>query len=179
MGKVRPVFGIGLGYTFADRFTIKSGFYTANKVYTADPYDYKWSSPPPNVQYLVQIDANCKVYEIPLTLSYSFAQSKKHNWFGSAGLSSYIMKEETYDYLYKYPSGATYSHRYYMSNENKHFLSVLSLSGGYTRKLNNRFSIFPRVSYTSLTYSRLSSLSPVSPLRLAQRRSRFSSSSKA
>jgi hypothetical protein len=141
IGEVRPVVGIGLGYTFADRFTIKTGFYTASKVYTTDPYDYKFSSTPPNIQYLTQIDANCKVYEIPLSLSYSFAHTRNHNWFTTAGLSSYIMKKETYDYLYKYPGGATYTHTYTVNNENKHLFSALSLSGGYSRRLNNTFTL--------------------------------------
>ncbi len=141
IGKLRPVFGAGLNYTFADRFTLRTGFYAASKVYTAGPEDYKPVPPPPNSNYLYEVDANCRVYEIPVNLAYSFGRSKNHNWFGAAGLSSYFMKKEVYDYTYKYPSGQTYRYTHTLNDENKHVFSVLSLSAGYTRKLNGRFAL--------------------------------------
>jgi len=140
-GKVQGVYGIGVAYTFAERFTVRTGFYTANKVYTAEPSDYKPSSPLPNYTYLDKVDADCKVYEIPLTLAYRFGKSQKHTWFGAAGLSTYLMKEEDYDYLYKYPNNTTYTHRTSYYSENKNLFSVVSLSGGYTRTLSSTFSL--------------------------------------
>jgi hypothetical protein len=94
-----------------------------------------------NWNYLSQIDADCKVYEIPLALSYNFGFSKKHNWFVSTGLSSYLMKKEKYKYEYTYPSGARYSYTHTVNNENKHYFSILTLSGGYTKKIGNRLSL--------------------------------------
>lgn len=140
-GKLRSVYGFGLGYNVANKFTLRTGFYVANKIYTAAPLDYKPASPPPNQRYLVQIDADCKVYEIPVTLAYKFGSSKTGNWFGAAGLSSYLMKKEKYDYFYKYPNGQTYTYKHLYENENKHLFSVLSLSAGYTRKINNTFTL--------------------------------------
>lgn len=140
-GKVQPVYGFGLGYTFKDRFTIRTGLYIASKIYTASPKEYKADYPIPNFNYIEKIDADCRVYEIPLLVSYNFGSGKKHNWFAAAGLSSYLMKKETYDYFYKYPGGATYIHRRQLNNENNHLLSAASLSGGYTRQLSNTFSL--------------------------------------
>jgi hypothetical protein len=140
-GKVQPVYGFGLGYTFRDRFTVRTGLYVASKIYTASPKEYKPDYPIPNFNYLQKIDADCRVYEIPLIISYNFGGGKKHNWFAAAGLSSYLMKKETYDYYYKYPGGATYIHTREINNENKHFFSGVSLSGGYTRQLNKTFSL--------------------------------------
>ncbi len=140
-GKVQPVYGFGLGYTFRDRFTVRTGLYIANKIYTASPKEYKPDYPIPNFNYLQKIDADCRVYEIPLIVSYNFGAGKKHNWFAAAGLSSYLMKKETYDYYYKYPGGTTYIHTRQINNENNHFFSGASLSGGYTRQLNKTFSL--------------------------------------
>ena len=140
-GKVQPVYGFGLGYTFRDRFTVRTGLYVASKVYTASPKEYKPDYPIPNFNYLQKIDADCRVYEIPLIVSYNFSAGKKHNWFAAAGLSSYLMKKETYDYYYKYPGGTTYIHTREINNENNHFFSGVSLSGGYTRQLNKTFSL--------------------------------------
>ena len=140
VGKVQPVYGVGLGYRLSEKFTLRTGMYVASKIYTASPSDYKPEYTPPNFNYLQKVDADCRVYEIPVTLAYQWGKGK-HQWFTAAGVSSYLMKRETYDYLYKYPSGQTYSYRRTIDNENRHFLSAISLSGGYTRKLNNTFSV--------------------------------------
>ncbi len=141
-GKVMLTGGIGLGYTFRERFTIRTGFYSGRKVYEAKPADYKPAMPLPNPDYLYRIDADCKVYEIPLNLSYNVLTNSKRDLFVGTGISSYIMKKEDYDYVYKYP-GSDDEHHYpwVVNNENKHFFSVLSLSAGYTHKFGKRFSI--------------------------------------
>jgi len=142
-GKVKLAKGVGIGYQVSDRFSIRTGFYSARKVYYADPEDY---DPPaafwawyPNLE---SINANCKVYEIPVTIDYTFSRNKKQSWFASAGVSSLIMKEETYDYYFKpnySPTYVTYTKTY--NNENKHLFSVLNLSGGYKRNINKNFSL--------------------------------------
>ena len=144
-GKLKLLTGAGLGYTFRERLTVRTGFYSASKVYVAKPNEYK-----PSVQSqtwrdnLTNISANCKVYEIPLSFAYSFGKSETHKTFASVGLSSFIMKKETYDYLYEYPSSPTpITHHYIhiVNNENKHYFSVLSLSAGYQRKVNRILSV--------------------------------------
>jgi hypothetical protein len=139
LGKLRPVYGAGLSYAL-NRFTIRTGFYAAKKVYSAKPNEYKPANPLPNPGMLYQIDARCKVYEIPVSVAFNFGKAKNHSWFGAAGLSSYLMKEEDYDYIYKYPGGQPIVYNWGVKNENKHFFSVLSLSGGYTRKLSKSVS---------------------------------------
>jgi hypothetical protein len=141
-GKIKLLGGAGIGYTIKDRVTIRTGFYTTHKVYTASKYDYKPSVPVMGYNYLDKIDANCNVYEIPLSLAYSFGKSEKENMFVSAGLSSFIMKKETYDYLFKYPGNPTlYTYTKTINNENKHYFSVLALSGGYQRRINKILSL--------------------------------------
>jgi hypothetical protein len=138
-GKIKPVYGLGLNYTLS-RFTIRTGFYAVKKVYTAAPTDYKPDNPLPNASYLTGIDANCKVFEIPVSIAWNFSRSKNHSWFGAAGLSSYLMKEEVYNYTYKWPGGQPVSYKWTYKNENKHIFSVLSLSAGYTRKFGKTFT---------------------------------------
>ena len=142
-GKVQLAYGGGLGYKISDKFSIRTGFYVARKVYSAGPEDY---DPPYNTsQYypnLKSIDANCKVYDIPVNIDYTISKNKKQSWFASAGLSSLIMKEETYDFYFKpnySPNYITYSKT--IHNQNKHYFSVLNLSGGYSRNINQHISI--------------------------------------
>ena len=142
-GKTKLLTGGGIGYSFKDRLTIRSGFYTGRKIYTSSPGSYH---PPDNFWYyypnLEKVDADCKVYEIPLSLSYHFGHSKKQNWFVSTGISSYLMKKETYNYFYKYTTGGpTIQRKWTIRDQNKHYFSVLTLSGGYQKQIGKSFSM--------------------------------------
>ncbi|HMK18019.1 MAG TPA: hypothetical protein VK492_07470 [Chitinophagaceae bacterium] len=142
-GEVRAVYGAGIGYQISKKFSVRTGFYAARKVYTADPGDYH----PPNNFWgyypnLENIEANCKVYDIPITVDYTISSNKKQSWFASVGLSSLLMKEETYDYYFKPNYSPTYiTYTKTINNQNKHYFSVLNLSGGYTRVLNKNISL--------------------------------------
>ncbi|HEY6064349.1 MAG TPA: hypothetical protein VIV35_12110 [Chitinophagaceae bacterium] len=143
LGKARLLVGGGLGYTFKDRLTIRSGFYSGRKIYTSSPGSYHppatfWSYYP-NLQ---KVDANCQVYEIPLSLSYNFSHSAKQQLFASAGVSSLLMKSETYDYYYKYTAtGPTVNRKYTIRDQNKHYFSILTLSGGYQKNIGKSLSV--------------------------------------
>ena len=142
-GEVRLAYGAGIGYQISKRFSVRTGFYAGRKVYTADPGDYH----PPNNFWayypnLENIDANCKVYDIPITVDYKISSNKKQSWFVSVGVSSLLMKEETYEYYFKpnySPNYITYTKT--IDNQNKHYFSVLNLSGGYTRVINKNISL--------------------------------------
>jgi hypothetical protein len=111
-------------------------------VYDAKPADYKPSNPVLFPEYLKTISAECRVYEIPLTVAYNFGRSPKHGTFVAAGLSSFIMKKEEYRYKYQYPGSPDpwyYTHK--EENKFKHYFSSLSLSGGYQRRINKTFSL--------------------------------------
>lgn len=140
-GKVKIAYGAGLSYSL-NRFTIRSGFYVSKKVYTAGPEDYH---PPQHnwIYYvdLTEVDADCKVYEIPVTVSYTFSESKRHSWFASTGLSSYLMKKETYGYYYKNSASQPMYKNWTLKNGENHVFSILNLSAGYERKLNKTFSV--------------------------------------
>lgn len=135
-GKMQTILGAGLSYTFRNKLTISTGVYTARKIYTAAPSDYKFAYTPPNYNYMTKIDGNCKVLAIPVNISMSFGKSKKGNWYAGTGLTSLLMKTEKYDYEYQYPSGSSYTYTSNHSNENKHLFSILNISGGYRRNLN-------------------------------------------
>ena len=138
-GQWRMQYGVGVLYSLSEKISLRTGFFVGRKIYTADPDDYHSNyNPPPSLQ---KIEANCLVYEIPLNVLYSFPKSKKHNWFVGGGLSSYLMKEETYDYLYKYPNGQVQYHTLEYKNKNAHFFSVANLSGGYQYHFSDRFSL--------------------------------------
>ena len=132
-------YGVGIIYALSKKISFRTGFFSGRKIYEAGPEDYHSDyNPPPSLQ---KIEANCLVYEIPVNLIYSFSARKKHNWFVAGGLSSYLMKEETYDYVYKNPWGPPQIYTTSYENENSHFFSVINLSGGYQYHFTDRFSL--------------------------------------
>jgi hypothetical protein len=139
-GKLKPFYGAGLSYNLSKRFTLRSGLLVSKKIYSATSAQYKFAAGTTVNPWLQKINADCKVYEIPLMLQYNFKQIKNHNWFGGMGISSFLMKRETYDYQYKTAAGQTWSYMHTYNNENENYFSVLTLSGGYQYKLNNRIS---------------------------------------
>jgi hypothetical protein len=143
LGTAKLLTGAGLGYNFNNRFTIRAGVYSGRKIYSASGENYH---PPADFymhyRYLQNVDADCKVIEIPVSFSYNFNNAKKQTWFVSGGLSSFLMKKESYNYFYKYTAtGPTINKKSVINNENKHYFSVLTVSGGYQRNLNKNVSI--------------------------------------
>lgn len=139
-GKITLAYGAQLSYSVNNKFTLRTGFYVAKKIYSVDDNEYHVPAGSTWSYFLESVDANCKVYEIPLTLSYNFGKSKNHLWFASAGLSSYFMKRESYVYFYKDPIRGSYNRPWEVYNKNKNYFSVLNISGGYTYLINKRFS---------------------------------------
>jgi len=142
-GTARLAGGIGLGYRMKNGLSLRTGFYSGRKIYSASSGSY---NPPPVFAQLYPIlenvDADCKVYEIPVSIHYNFGKSEKQNWFAGAGLSTLLMKKEDYVYSYKNnAAGPTYTSSWSIQNENKHYFSVLTLSGGYQRQLSKRVAI--------------------------------------
>ena len=138
-GKLTLDFGIGIGYSFSEHFGVRAGIFISKKIYSTTPEQY--NLPGGNYNYLEKINANCNVIDLPLNIDYYFNQKGKHNWFVSAGLSSYLMKKESYDYVYKTPGGQVYNKDWTIKNQNEHFFSILNLSTGYQYFLNKRFSL--------------------------------------
>ena len=141
-GKIEPAFGLGISYAFASKWSIKSGIFFEKKVYEAAPSDYH--APARFTNYfpdLKNISADCELIELPLVVSYYFSASPTYSWLASAGISSFLMKTEDYDYLSKNASGQSSYYNYVIHNKNEHFLSSIRLSAGYQKKLSNNFSI--------------------------------------
>ncbi|MGZ8511117.1 MAG: hypothetical protein ACXWWA_12095 [Chitinophagaceae bacterium] len=137
-GRLEMQYGIGASYALSKRFSIRTGFFAGSKKYTADSADYHLHY---SINNLQKVEADCYVYEIPLTLVYNFPSTKKHNWFLSGGVSSFLMKKETYEYYYKNSWGQPQSYSRTYKNENSHLFSVINISGGYQYHFTDRFTV--------------------------------------
>ena len=132
--------GVGIGYQLSKKLSIQSGFYSSDKKYSSGPGDYKtkpgsyWS-----MVAITRVDAECRVYEIPLLLRYDLRQQTKTTYFVAAGLSSYLMKKEDYQYYYK-RNGAAYNAKANYTG-NKHLFAALRISVGAEKKISHNIFI--------------------------------------
>ncbi|MCP9750990.1 outer membrane beta-barrel protein [Ferruginibacter sp. HRS2-29] len=133
-------YGLGAGYQLSKRWAVQTGFNVSRKKYIAGAGDYNakegsyWS-----MVEIKKVDANCLVYEIPLTIRYDVLQRNKFNLYATAGISSFIMKKE--DYQYDYIRNNTFYQRSWTYTGNKNLFSVVSVSMGVETKLRNGFSL--------------------------------------
>ena len=141
-GRVTTMYGAGIKYKINNKWSLGTGFLINKKIYAAGKEDYR---PPASFwnyyTNLLNVDADCDVLEIPLTVSYSINKTRKHEWIASTGISNYIMKKETYDYSYKDNAGQIQNREWSVANNNLHNFSALTLSAGYKHHINNRVSI--------------------------------------
>jgi hypothetical protein len=137
-GDINATYGIGIAYNISHKLSIATGFEISRKIYSTDTLGYKNYPVIPTWDYY-NIDANCLVYDIPLNIQYLVNEHKKSSWYAIAGLSTYIMKKETYNYDYLY-YGIPEKYTYDVNNQNKHLFSILNLSAAYRMKINNNYS---------------------------------------
>jgi hypothetical protein len=137
---IAPRYGVGAGYQLSKKISIQTGFYAGHKKYIAGPGSYH----PKEGSFLDSVDitkvnANCLVFEIPITIRYNFLQKPTVNYYITAGVSSFIMKKEDYNYYYlwnNYPTTDAYSY-----TGNKNLFSILSFSAGIEKKLSTQLSL--------------------------------------
>lgn len=137
--KFTPKYGIGIGYQTGNASDISIGFISHRKKYEAGPGDYTikpgyWSQ-----FYIKGVDADCKVYEIPLSFSFAMPSKHKIKPYGEVGILSFLMKNEYYDYEYiRNGQPARWDDTY---TGNKHFAASIFVSGGVSYALSNRVGL--------------------------------------
>jgi cytoskeletal protein RodZ len=137
---IAPGYGLGLGYKLNKRFSVQAGFYAGAKKYIAGPKDYnvKAGSYLSTVK-IIKVDANCLVYEVPVTLQYNWLIKPKANYYAAIGLSSYIMKKEKYNYTFEmYNTQYSYPYDY---TKNSHLFASLQLSLGMEKQIGRKLYI--------------------------------------
>ena len=88
-----------------------------------------------------QINADCKVIDIPINLRYLAIEGRQTDVFVSAGVSSYLMLTERYNYDYDDPWAVGNQWVSEFKNENQHYFGVYNLSFGIARRVSKNISI--------------------------------------
>lgn len=130
--------GFHLAYRVLPRLGLVTGLVYSQKNYLANssysPYDFGHYYPSPD-----HINASCDVLDIPLNLRYYLVQRKRHAFFLSSGLSSYLMKREDYTMVYADEQYDNFT--YELRNENSHYFAVYNFSAGYEARISPRWAI--------------------------------------
>lgn len=128
MGKFGLMAGVQANYYFAERWSISTGISFTKKYYKARPKDF---TPKGNMIYydIEAIEGNCAMWDIPLNLRYDFTVKPNRRAFVSAGISSYLMTSENYDYYYLY-NGYRSSKNWKTDSNSNYLFSVINLSAG-------------------------------------------------
>ncbi|MDW3195755.1 MAG: hypothetical protein R8G66_25495 [Cytophagales bacterium] len=133
--------GIVVDYWVTPRLAISVGAFNTSKRYLVGGEEY---SPPAgfwgnvtNGERPAKIDADCQVLDIPINLKYQLVDRPKLNVYASAGVSSYIMLQE--DYQYELESG--WKSEWGVSNANQHFFGVGNLQVHFERRFGNHLAV--------------------------------------
>ena len=138
--KITAKYGVGIGYQLTKKISIQTGFYASTKKYIAGPGDYNFKAGSYwNMVQILKVNAACLIYDIPLTLRYNVIQKPATIYYTTAGISSFIMKKE--DYNYHYFRNTVYYQSSWKYTGNKNLFAVLNFSAGIEKKISPEFFI--------------------------------------
>lgn len=137
--------GMSVSYRLGKVLNVGTGIYYSKKLYSANKASYKVKEKPfaTWTSYSKRIDADCRVIDVPLNLSLRLTNKTQNKLYATAGISSYVMLSEKYDFVYNNPSPAfpTGRREYTVTNKNKHLLSVVNLGVALQRPVSDQVSI--------------------------------------
>ncbi len=139
----KPGFNIGAlaGYHFNDKWALKTGVIYTKKNYKLVGEDFTAPKGTPISYYkLDMVEGNCKMWELPLLVSYTLVSNGKKSVSLNTGLSTYFMKGEEYNYYYHYNGSPWVKWAEYNTGEN-YVLSILHLSAGFENRLSKHASL--------------------------------------
>lgn len=125
--------GMIIGYRISKRVAVETGLFWDRKYYYSEgeyfdtkklPYQPTWK--------IKDVNGWCRMFEVPLNVRYFFAGGKKNSWYASAGVSSYIMNRENYDYSYDWNNVTRTINRSY-DNATRNWLNIMHIGIGLER----------------------------------------------
>lgn len=132
--------GLMLTYEITKKWSISTGGIYAKKLYDAGYNSYQPAKNLWTKYYPKSVNADCRVLDIPVNISYAFLNRNKTKILIGTGISSYIMLRENYHFNY-YKTYKNTPLDYRVVNENQHWLSVVNVQASIERQINSRLSI--------------------------------------
>lgn len=133
--------GMMAGYHFNNRWSVHTGLIYTQKNYKVAGKDFTapkgtWVS----YYNLENVTGYCRMWEVPLQVRYTLGKTEKKSSFFSAGLSSYFMTKESYDYFYYYNNQPVTRHST-LDSDDQHLLSIAHFSVGFENKISKKWAL--------------------------------------
>jgi hypothetical protein len=132
-------YGLTLEYRFGPRWRVRAGLLSSQKRYLAASTDYEAPAAWQWFAGTYDLQANCRITEIPLDLRYDVLSRPTYTVFTSLGVNSLLMRNERYSYDWT-ANGQTFTKSAEVRKGSNHFLSVLNVSVGFEKPLGQRWS---------------------------------------
>jgi hypothetical protein len=133
--------GIILSSKIIGRWSISAGAIYAKKPYKIPYSRYRTTENNPLFQVNPdEVRADCRVLDIPVNLHYTLISKKNHRLLLGTGISSYFMLKENYYFQYSNTYNNT-SSELSLTNQNRHWFSVINIQATYERRLAKNFSL--------------------------------------
>ena len=128
-----------VGYRLSNRLSFETGIHLEKKeLYTTNDTYYKDVLRPAGT--ILWIESESRLIEIPLTVKYDMLNSKKHNFFGTLGISSYITNSEHLEYEEEL-NGVTTSEYLELEKRTSDLFASSNFSLGYQYTLGKKLKI--------------------------------------
>lgn len=132
--------GLLLGYRFNKRFHVEAGGFWEKKVYYTDgKYFDKSKLPFFRDREIYNVDGNCSMITIPVSLRYNFISKKSSDWFVTTGAAAYLMQKEYYDITYEYYGDAR-TRGWAYKDPPKSWLATVNIGIGYQTTVLRSFN---------------------------------------
>lgn len=128
-----------LGYQFSKRFSLETGVHIEKKEYYTKGEHFDKSILPATGKIL-WIESENKLIEIPLSLKTDLLGNQHHQLFGSFGISSFLVNNESYEYEEEV-NGVIQSESIEFTKNTSNLFATTNISLGYEYKIKNRFRL--------------------------------------
>lgn len=129
-----------LEYRFNNRLSIQSGIIRSMKYYNSSPSAYEWPASWSQPPALVNINAACRMLDIPLNVRYDVTQKNNSRIFLSTGSTSYISLNEKYTYNYENPADPMIKWKTWQGKTKPSYFGMLNFSLGYEHQVFRKMS---------------------------------------
>ena len=129
--------GIVIGIPLNNHWSLRTGAIMTRKQYKVAGEDYTLKTYWPNAK-LYWVNGFCDMWEIPIQFRYTAKPEKKWSWFTAAGLSSYLMKKENYNYYLSVNNGQPYLRHVAYDTSRNYPMGIASFSAGLRARIHER-----------------------------------------
>lgn len=133
-------FGVVTGYQFSRKLSVELGILLAKKYYYTDGKYVQKNDLARDGSDILSVDAYNSITELPFAIKYNFSEKKSSNFFATAGLVSYVMHKELYNYSYD-ADGQLKEGVKYINKSSNYYFSNVQLSVGFDHAVSKNTTI--------------------------------------